>query len=573
MAKDRNKRFLRNSDGAVAATYALALIPIIAMAGLAWDYTRLVGMDTELQNAADQAALAGATQLDRSAGSMQRAVNAIQNGLVSNSTLLSNDGSGLNVAITDAEVQIVFYETRANAEAGTNGFALSTAATNDTKAGFVQVTVDSRAANFAYTPVVGAFAGNLSASAVAGLGSALCRVPPLMICNPDEPGGDLTMDVASRVGVGFLAKKPGGSQWVPGNYGWLDVGLANGAVGVRQALGWGSAGNCIAQSGADTVETQTGNIANAPAALNTRFDVYENGACETGGDCPAALNSRKDFVRPVTPAPSSLDQSCEVNRTQDGWRLPTDAESYYPNDTGPFSGTPQSMGHPRDKCHAVYQNSADDCRNSSLADGGFGDGDWDRDTYFRTHYVRSDNTRWNAMDWKTNLAGATIDTDGDGTADITLPNFANMDELTRYQLYKWEEANAGAIIDGVTVLGDYTYTDVNGNSRVSHGRPVCSQEFGFGSGLKTPDRRKLTIAVVNCQQEGLTGGDEVRVAQWIDVFLVQTSEDRAYNPGGGNRVFTQKDEIYVEIIGTADVTNTGSVDGITIRRDVPYLVK
>src|SRR3546814_1021126 len=92
MAWVSDKRFWGDPGGAVAATYALALIPIIAMVGLAFDYARLVGMDSELQSAADQAALAGATQLTRSAGSMERAVAAIQGGLVSNSTLLSNDG-------------------------------------------------------------------------------------------------------------------------------------------------------------------------------------------------------------------------------------------------------------------------------------------------------------------------------------------------------------------------------------------------------------------------------------------------------------------------------------------------
>lgn len=75
MTQERHKRFVKNADGAVAATYALALIPLIAIAGLAFDYTRAVGLDTELQNAADQAALAGATQLDRETGAITRATD------------------------------------------------------------------------------------------------------------------------------------------------------------------------------------------------------------------------------------------------------------------------------------------------------------------------------------------------------------------------------------------------------------------------------------------------------------------------------------------------------------------
>ena len=54
--------------GAVAPTVALSLFALIAVGGLAFDYARLAGMDTELQNAADQAALAAASQLDRQPG-------------------------------------------------------------------------------------------------------------------------------------------------------------------------------------------------------------------------------------------------------------------------------------------------------------------------------------------------------------------------------------------------------------------------------------------------------------------------------------------------------------------------
>ena len=167
MTQERHKRFVKNADGAVAATYALALIPLIAIAGLAFDYTRAVGLDTELQNAADQAALAGATQLDRETGAITRATNAVQGGLVTNNTLFSNDGAGTTVAITNA-VQLTFYETRADAETGSN--PINTADSDaDQRAGFVQVDVDTRDANYTLTPIVGAITGSLNASAVAGL--------------------------------------------------------------------------------------------------------------------------------------------------------------------------------------------------------------------------------------------------------------------------------------------------------------------------------------------------------------------------------------------------------------------
>lgn len=585
MAKDRHKRFLRNSDGAVAATYALALIPVIAMAGLAWDYTRLVGMDTELQNAADQAALAGATQLDRSPGSMQRAINAATGNLVQNDTLFSNDGTGTNVSISNANVQVVFYSNRADAEAGTNSFTIATG--NDADAGFVQVTVDTRAANYTFTPVVGAFAGDLGAAAVAGMGSALCRIPPLMVCNPDEASFPDSLDT-NRIGQGLLAKPGGGSGgWSPGNYGYLDIG-PNGAVGVRQALGWdGPPGNCVDITGSDALEpveldTQTGNIASGPQAINTRFDVYSTQGCVSGGTCSPAYNVRKDLMRSVDATPSS-GNSCDIHNS--GWKEPVNA--YHPTDgSADFLGPIQSMGHPRDKCHAVEDGAPNNCRTAP-----FGPGVWDRNAYFRTHYVRSvdgdgnpatvddlPGTSWNTNDWKAALAGQTIDTDGDGDTDITLPTFADIDRpapfgLTRYQIYMWEQARAkaNAVVDGVTILAD-TPPGATGSALTTRNKAVCAPAI-YSPTPPAPagDRRLMSVAVVNCQaQEAeLKGkGTDIAVAHFIDVFVVQPSYDR----GQAGKV-TKKDEIYVEIVRQTEVVGTGAISGPTIRRDVPYLVR
>ena len=91
------RNFKSDESGAVAATYALALIPLIAAAGLAMDYSRLMGMDSELQNGADQAALAAATQLDGEPGACARAVNAAV-GLLENASLLTSDDTVLSIS-------------------------------------------------------------------------------------------------------------------------------------------------------------------------------------------------------------------------------------------------------------------------------------------------------------------------------------------------------------------------------------------------------------------------------------------------------------------------------------------
>ena len=286
MRKLSLSRFFSTDEGAIAPLYALAMFALVGAAGIGFDYARLVSLDSELQNAADQAALAAATQLDREPGAASRADSAATGGLVSNDTLLANDGGARAVAVPSVR----FYATRAAAEAdtnGTGGFDEADAVADpalDATAAFVRVAVEMRTANYALTPIVGAISGTIDAKAVAGMGSALCRSPPVMICNPNEPVGNtdpaFDFDADSRAGNGLLLALGGGGggdSWAPGNFGYLDTGGSGGAGGVREALGWISpSGNCVSQNGDDTVvDTEPGVMTSVTQALNTRFDIYE----------------------------------------------------------------------------------------------------------------------------------------------------------------------------------------------------------------------------------------------------------------------------------------------------------
>src|SRR4249919_4148616 len=189
------RSLIRNSAGAVAPTIALSLVRLIAAGGIAFDYARLASLDSELQNAADQAALAAATQLDGQADAATRAVAAAQS-LITNESRFGNDSCGVTIetGVTNASctaggatarVRIQFYANKTDAEADTNGFAAT--ATNGISAKFVTVEVAERKAKYALTPIAAAFSsGTMGAAATAGMGSAICKVPPVMICNPDE---------------------------------------------------------------------------------------------------------------------------------------------------------------------------------------------------------------------------------------------------------------------------------------------------------------------------------------------------------------------------------------------------
>ena len=556
----------RNDEGAVAPTVALSLVALLAIGGIGFDYARVAAMDTELQDAADQAALAAATQLDGQSGACARAAAAAAS-LLANKTYFSNDtnGSGVQVSASagtncSGNSAIAFYQSY-NSATDTAGAA----ATGDSNAKVVIVSVTARQAVFALTPIVAAFrSGDIGAQAVATLSSAICKTPPIMICNPAETGTNTSFDPTAYIGKGIRLTDVGNGSgtWVPGNFCYLDTGAGvNGATGLKEALGWTAPpGECEAATG---VTTKPGASVSVTDALNSRFDIYDGGAnsaCPAGGSCPASINSVKDVVCPGDA--NNGQNGCKLQNQ--GWQLDTTGTGYYgqtvPTTAAalPTTTTPTAMGHPRDMCHAVSSNGS--CTN-----GRIGDGNWDRDAYFRTNYVRTSlgrnnqavGTRWTSADWQ-------ADTGLSPSVAVTASNYAS-----RYNVYAWEIANRGVTKDGVVVLGSRKSSGNGASALTSYGTPQCSFSQGYGSGQvpgpTTPDRRRISVAVVNCQKYGVKGSStNVPVEKWIDIFLVEPSVNRARTNNG---------DIYVEVIGEAKAGTGSNVAGQVIRRDMPVLLK
>ena len=531
-----------NSGGAIAPTVALSLTMLIAVGGIAFDYSRMASLDTELQQAADQAALAAATQLDGQGGACARAALAA-NSMLANDTLLSNDGGGKSIVIPneggcDATGSIRFYQD----------IAKTVPATSNANARFVEVFVNPRQVNFALTPIVAAMdSGMLNAAAYAGLDSAICKTPPVMICNPQETGVNTNFDYTALVGVGIRLTTVGNGSgtWAPGNFGYLNSQAGvSGVPALRQALGWENLpGDCIAGTG---VNTKPGASVNVTDALNTRFDIYDsNVSCPSGGNCGASINSVKDVARNAN---ASGGNSCRLH-TQ-GWREGTTATAYgwgtIPGTVAalPTTTTPSVMGHPPDICHAVRRGGT----VAGRCDTPIGNGNWDRDAYFRVNYG------WNNAQWVANT-GLTTST-------------------TRYQVYKWEMNNRGNTIGGKVILNPRIVSGSGPSAFTSYGKPVCSPAQGFGTGVipnntNVVDRRVISVAVVNCIANGVKGSStNVPVQDWIDAFLVQPAVDRGT---GGNQV-SNAGEIYVEIIGrTQNATDEGATQ--LVKKSVPYLIE
>ncbi|MFC4293525.1 pilus assembly protein TadG-related protein [Novosphingobium tardum] len=542
-------RFVADERGAVAATYALALTALVAIAGVGFDYGRMVALDTELQNGADQAALAAATQLDRQAGACQRAA-AAASGLVNNLTIMANDGGDNQVVVPnestcDGTGQIRFFVDKAK----------TTAATTDADAHFVEVVVNARTARYALTPIVGAItSGSMNAAAFAGVGNAICRVPPVMMCNPEEPAGNvntqLQFDADNRQGVGI--RLLANDSYTPGSFGYLNTG-ANGANALAAAVGWDvRPGDCI---GTDGVELKTGVTASVIDAFNTRFDMPgSGGSCPNyggvNGVCSPSVNVRKGLVRNSNNCNSNAwgENASNFATAQTRNYRPTTRDPY------PAGTAPDIMGHPRDLCHA-WSNDGDCSAVNGGKNGRVGTGDWDINAYWRSNY---------------------------GTAyanEVPLSYGAQPKGYpTRYEVYRWE---ADKIVAG-TLSG--IIKDGQGNTK-AYAQPqagmclaTAASPYGIPPGGLNVDRRRISAAVLNCNalsaKYGSINNKTLETAGWADMFLVEPSISRnnCTTGNGCNVKYSDTTDVYVEIIGKTKIGGDGSI-GQTVRRDVPYLIE
>ncbi len=90
---------IRDARGAVAVYVAIVAPMLFGVGALTLDVGRLITLHTELQAAADAAAIAGARELDRFPGAIEKAKEAAANAL----TNIQTFAIGKNEAILDTE--------------------------------------------------------------------------------------------------------------------------------------------------------------------------------------------------------------------------------------------------------------------------------------------------------------------------------------------------------------------------------------------------------------------------------------------------------------------------------------
>lgn len=527
------RSFVSDIRGAIAPIFALALFGLVAMGTVGFDYGRLMTLNSELQSAADQAALAAATQLDGKPDSITRAQSAANTYFATatsayvNETRVAQDGGGAN-AITS--LSFAFYsDYTSDAPVGS---ALSTSTADQAAAKVVKVTVNNRRITKPLTPITNALlTANSGASAMARVDGATCNVPPLMICTPTG---------ATDFPIGYEGKgvllEPGGQTgaWAPGAFGYLDLANgpgSNGANALRDLLGSASLQNQC-RSSSSTVDAATGNKTSATDVINTTFDMYPNGSgtnytCKSNGDfCPSS-NTRKDQTRleehtykkwgnstaapPTRPACNKALANSTGNANPSinvgtGW------------DFQPSVATAHLQGHPRDNCH--YSNNC-----GGVADAKYGDGVWNATAYFNAVH------------------------------GIAVPGGVT----TRYQAFLWEKDTANpARLNGVLANSTAAVTisgcNGGGNNCDFKWTNYCAYPTALYGTAAVPtgkDRRILTVAAVDCSQGANTGSNHsFYLKRWVDIFLVEPSLNR--NAGSlGVTQGTSQSQIYGEIVGLA----------------------
>ena len=253
------KRERKSERGSVLAVSAVGMMAFLLATGLAVDISHLYLVRTELQNAADAAALAGASALNGHPAGIEKAGGLATESLNKyefNKKSISPDG--------------ITVEYSRNLETGYVG---ETAAKGDAaNIRFVRVTLPQSAVDMTFSSMVLGKAVDLSAKATAGKSvsiNAPCDYLPIAAIDAEE--GEPNRFTR---GKDYTIRRPPGDAIEPGNYQILSIDGPGGADD-RKGLGDG-VDNCLPAG--SLVKTKPGITAgDVRQGINTRFGEYAAG--------------------------------------------------------------------------------------------------------------------------------------------------------------------------------------------------------------------------------------------------------------------------------------------------------
>jgi Flp pilus assembly protein TadG len=466
------RAFASDCDGVILPYVAVILAVLVAFCALALDGIRLFTTQTQLQNAADALALAGAAELDRMPDSAQRASTVINH-------LLNNAwGKGESVQVA----AITFYASLPASDAaplppGTPASACAADVTCSTTARFVAVEVMPVSLALFLRGAPGSASSTVStgASALAGYDQIACNIAPLLICNPFETPG-MTYGQATQALLGaddadpnelghrrlirLAAVAEGAGTFGPGNFGYLNPATGalpaascgpSGQSGVAQAMTSAPPLACFRLSGASIASAAFGD---AVDGVNTRFDIYASSFAGCLDYLPDQ-NVRKGYVSAGTP--------CRSAPAAANWPLPNVRAAALPPDNAMIATDPR-------RCGAAASSTP--CLDIGVV---LGDGVWDCATYWSQAY------------------GGTL-------SQQAPPGCTTAATISRYSVYLYEIADA-----------DVSARSAGGET----GAPVCSAKASAKA-------RVVTAAIVNClsaPRPVTPGATKIPVAAFGEFFL------------------------------------------------------
>jgi Flp pilus assembly protein TadG len=254
-------RRLKSEDkrerGSVLAMSALGMLAFLLATGMAVDISHFYSVKSELQNAADAAALAGASALNSGKAGIERARTRAQ-AAMNSYEFNKNSISGPEVKVTFSATlngSYVDYETAVSQAPSIRFVKVETPAVP------VQV--------FFAAPALGS-KKDLKAEATAGMSQPLtsvCDFLPVSVIDYGTPGTEI------KPGDLYTFRSAPAGTVAPGNYQLLAVA---GAGGQDVRIGIASGVDACAEPGAEyAVDTKTG-VTSGPVrvGINTRFDEY-----------------------------------------------------------------------------------------------------------------------------------------------------------------------------------------------------------------------------------------------------------------------------------------------------------
>lgn len=167
----RHLHLPRRQRGAVAVMFGITLIVLLAAGGLAIDLGHLYVLKSELQNGADSAALAGAKEINLSAGGITKAVERAKK-----FASVNNYNFSTSLVLTDANIE--FGSTPDGPWS-----SVSAATASPSNMTFIKVDTSSKSISTYLMGVVGLTSTSTSGVAVAG--RFVVNVTPLGICALD----------------------------------------------------------------------------------------------------------------------------------------------------------------------------------------------------------------------------------------------------------------------------------------------------------------------------------------------------------------------------------------------------